>query len=83
MAKAATKGKALAKQVSDLKREVEQMRATAPPRPEDVARQSMGNAVDERMAALRGITRRGLEADAERGASSPLGHGKMERKKGR
>lgn len=75
MAKADKGNKAIAKRVSNLEREVGAMRATAPPRPEDLVKPDYRGAVDDRLAALQGITRRGLEADALRGAASPLGMG--------
>ena len=50
----------------------------------DYYRYTRGNAdhetpVRERMAALKGQSRSDLRSDAERGASSPLGHGKTKK----
>ena len=83
MAAKAKGEKGLAQRVGRIERELKEMRATAPPRPEDTVQylkeqpqfRDHRSSVDERLAALRGVSRRGLEADAERGASSPLGHG--------
>ena len=74
MAKESKGEKGLAKRVSNIEREMKEMRATAPPRPEDQA-----NAVDERLAALGGVSNRQLEPDATRGASSPLTQPKRRR----